>query len=267
MNLSRIETYDKYLSIVDRYQSREGKNNDYIQREAESIIESGYLYEYCDDSNAYIFLQKPVGMRLYYYINDFSVIPDFSDLKEVVIEILYRGDKFYPNQEIEFFQKAGFKINLVRDQYAVMYKDLVATDVNSDIIVEKADSVDVVRESCELFNRAFDALSGDSVSEKEYQKLYENGDVLIAKDCNNIFLGALHQSFVGKVAYIAHVVVIPEARGKHVGRALLDTFIDVNKENGRYMLWVQRQNTAAVNMYQKKGFKYAGKSTISLIRQ
>ena len=61
------------------------------------------------------------------------------------------------------------------------------------------------------------------------------------------------------------------ARGKGVGKALVDAFVERNKnpekmEKTRYQLWVQRQNEAAVKMYQNKGFKYINKSTISLIK-
>ena len=28
---------------------------------------------------------------MYYYINDFNAKPDFNELKDVVVEILYRG--------------------------------------------------------------------------------------------------------------------------------------------------------------------------------
>ena len=34
----------------------------------------------------------------------------------------------------------------------------------------------------------------------------------------------------------------------------------------RYSLWVQQKNEAAVKMYQSIGYKYAGKSTISLLK-
>ena len=49
----------------------------------------------------------------------------------------------------------------------------------------------------------------------------------------------------------------------------MEAFIERNHadEKSRYMLWVQRQNVPAVNMYQQKGFKYINKSTISLIKK
>ena len=67
---------------------------------------------------------------------------------------------------------------------------------------------------------------------------------------------------------LGHVAVVENARGRGVGKALVDTFVEWNKDTDktRYQLWVQRQNKAAVNMYLNKGFKYVNKSTISLIK-
>ena len=69
------------------------------------------------------------------------------------------------------------------------------------------------------------------------------------------------------------MAVVEKYRGQGVGQALLDTFVEWNsniepelKPKSRYMLWVQAQNAAAVGMYQKKGFKYMNKSTISMIK-
>ena len=122
--------------------------------------------------------------------------------------------------------------------------------------------------ACKLFNASFDVLSGDYIPELWYDTLFANGQILIAKDENDHFLGALHQTIDKGVAWISHVAVMPEARGKHVGQALLNAFVENNytTEKQRYMFWVQQKNEVAVNMYMKKGFKYLNKSTISLIK-
>ena len=49
---------------------------------------------------------------------------------------------------------------------------------------------------------------------------------------------------------------------------LVDTYIKENMNNNkvRFSLWVQQQNQTAINMYQKKGFRYVNKSTISMLK-
>lgn len=267
MKLNKIDSLARYRSIVESYRTPEGKNNDYLQRDVESLIATGCFYEYCEGANAYLFVNKPIGHRLYFYINDFTLVPNFQNINNIVIEIIYRGDEFYPFREIEFLEKAGFKINLIRDQYWGIYKELVKPKLlGTTVKVSYASNLSEIKIACELFNNSFDVLSGNYIVEDDYDMLLKNNAILIARGEDYEFLGALHQSFIGKVASISHVAVVSKARGKYVGQSLLDTFIENNRDKGRYMLWVQRQNQIAVNMYQNKGLKYAVKSTISLIK-
>ena len=41
---------------------------------------------------------------------------------------------------------------------------------------------------------------------------------------------------------------------------------NMNNNKVRFSLWVQQQNQTAINMYQKKGFRYVNKSTISMLK-
>ena len=267
MKLSRIEGHQRYLDIVGRYAQKSCVSNDYIQREAERLIEQGDLFESCGERNAFLLVRKAKCFRVYYYLNDFDENHDFSG-EDLVIEILYRGEAFFPQQEIGYLERNGFVKNLVRDQYSAMYKDLSIGNTVGGVMIDKAQNVDDVKNACMLFNTSFDEYSGDYIPENNYQVLLEHGDVMIAKDINGKFLGALHQTLENRVAWVLHLAVVKETRGKGVGKALLDNFIESNHvdDRSRYMLWVQHQNEPAVNMYQKTGFKYINKSTLSMIR-
>ena len=136
-----------------------------------------------------------------------------------------------------------------------------------DVDVRPAISLDEVEWACVLFNGTFDPYSGDFISREQYNGLLSAGQILVAADKTGNLLGALHQTVERNVAWISHVAVVPEARGHHVGQALLNAFVECNhtSDKSRYMLWVQQQNAAAVAMYKKKGFRYLNKSTLSLI--
>ena len=268
MNLSKVETYSRYLEIVEKYGQKGCVTNDYIQREAEGLVAEGKLYESCQGANAFLFVKKDTCYRVYYYLNDFDEIADFAG-EDFVVEILYRGEAFYPTEVVEYLKRCGFVVNLVRDQYSGMYKDLDITDFVGNLKIEDAQCIEEVQKACDLFNSSFDYFSGDYIAESEYQSLLDGKNILVAKDiATNTFLGALHQTIENRVAWISHVAVLPEARGQHVGLGLAEDFIQRNHvdDKSRYMLWVQQQNTAAVNMYQRLGFKYIGKSTLSMIK-
>lgn len=269
--MKQVANISEYQAIVEKYGQKGVRSNDYIQKDASDLIARETLYADCYEKNVFLFVKKDVGMRVYYYINDLEELADFSQYSDLVTEILFRGD--LPQTEIEYFTRCGFRINLVRDQYAGMYKDLALNvTLVAGVVVEHADSIEQVKTACELFNASFDALSGDFIPKSSYQELFENESILIAWDLDRlIILGALHQVKEGPVNVIGHVAVKKEARGHGVGKALVDTFVEWNKNNEntektRYQLWVQRQNEAAVKMYQNKGFKFINKSTISLIK-
>ena len=270
MKLKKIETFSRYQEIVERYGQKGCSSNDYIQREAADIIIHDNLFELCGDKNAFLLVKKDGFWRVYYYLNDFDEVLSL-DGEVLETEILFRGSIGEPAEVVEYLEKCGFKRHLVRDQYAGIYKDLLPSAVNDEIIIQPAQTLMGVQGAFELFNQAFDKYSGDYMSPAVYEGLLANGSVLLAwrkQEDEAQFLGALHQTVENNVAWVSHVAVKEAARGHHMGQALLDAFVERNMatEKSRYMLWVQHQNEAAVKMYEKKGFKYVGKSSLSMIK-
>ena len=210
---------------------------------------------------------------MYYYLNDLEEIHDF-DLNEIlVVEIIFRGNLGLPKNEMEYLSKCGYSFHLRRDQYCGIYRELQIPTLMAGVTVCRATTIKEVVFACELFNSTFDHYSGDYIAKDVYESLYTGGSVWIAKDLQGNIAGALHQTVERGVAWISHVAVLENYRGRGVGQALLDTFVEQNanpdlmvKPKSRYMLWVQAQNAAAVAMYQKKGFKYLNKSTVSMLK-
>lgn len=268
MKLNKVKEFVRYQEIVDKYKRKGCLSNDYIYQEAADLIIHDKLYEYTGANNAFLFVAKDECLRVYYYLNDLSELNTFDLDENLVLEILFRGNMGTPNEELEYFSKYGFRLHLRRDQYCGVYKDLQLPGVITGVTVQKAASIEEVEKACELFNRSFDHYSGDFIAKDVMMSLYTGGCIWIAKELNGHFAGALHQTVERNVAWISHVAVEEGSRGHGVGQALLDTFVEQNKvdEKSRYMLWVQAQNAAAVNMYQKKGFKYLNKSTISMLK-
>ncbi len=270
MRLKKIESFSRYQEIIERYGQKGCASNDYIQREAADLIIHDNLYEYSGEKNVFLLVKKDGFWRVYYYLNDFDEVLLLDD-EVLETEILFRGNLGEPADVVAYLEKCGFKCHLVRDQYAGMYKDLKPAAQNDEIIVQPAQTLLGVQASFDLFNQSFDKYSGDYVLPEVYEGLLANNSVLLAWRKNEgeaQFLGALHQTVENNVAWVSHVAVKEAARGHHVGQALLDAFVERNmvSEKSRFMLWVQHQNEAAVSMYEKKGFKYVGKSSLSMIK-
>ena len=124
--MERLTDIAQYQSIVERYKRPGCLTNDYLQARAEGLIADGLLMAECDGDNAWLLECKPACWRLYYYLNDLTAaVPAITpDRRPVMVEILYRGAEHFPEAEHKYLLAQGFVDNLVRDQYAAVYKDL-----------------------------------------------------------------------------------------------------------------------------------------------
>lgn len=268
MKLNKISSLEEYNSLLERFYKKGCTSNNYmLPNEINALTKYNAISYISTENNIAFLVQKPKCKRVYYLINDFEQLFDFSDYN-FVVEIIYRGEKFFPESEINFLKKCGFEVNLIRDQYSSMYKDLKNDDIPSNVDVCVASTINDVKYACELFNNTFDVFSGDFIDECEYDELLDNKSIILAR-CDGNVVGALHKTIEKNVVWLSHVAVEKQARGMHVGKSLLNFWIEQNKqtEKTRYMLWVQHQNIPAVKMYQNKGFKYLNKSTVSLIKK
>jgi len=266
MRLSKIISYSRYSELAAYYRNKGCLCNDYLQNEAESLITDGKLYEFCSGKNAFLFQEKDGFYRVYYYLNDLSAIEDFNS-GDYNVEILFRNDLESIGKEISYFEKSGFRKNTIRDQYSLVSgKASISNEIQ--IRVRCAENIREIEQACNIFNKSFDKLSGDYIPTEDYASLLQDGAILVAEDNTGKFVGAVHQTINNGIAYLAHIAVVEDMRGKGIGGQMLDCFVSRNEsaEIKRYILWVRRNNTAAVKMYQKKGFKFVGKSSLSMIK-
>ena len=262
----KIETFEQYSQLVEHY-SRKGRiTNDYLQYEVPNLIIHNSLYTICGKDNAMLLVQKAGFQRLYYYINNLEETIEMPQ-NEYVTEILFRGENA-PEAEVRWLEGLGFKKNLIRDQYYGKYASLTQPVLISGLKTEVATKEADVIWAINLFNSTFDKWSGDFIPQEAAQMLIQEQALLIARDLNGARLGALHLELKAGAMWLNHVAVAKEARGMGVGLGLVEHYIEqghINGDNSRYMLWVQRQNVPAVNLYKKKGFVPMNKSTLSMI--
>lgn len=265
--MKKIETFEQYQNIISRYGIRGCASNDYIQNEAADLIIHNLLYASCVEKNAFLYVKKDGFYRVYYYINDFDELMDFGK-DEVVTEILFRGSMGVPAQQVEYLEKCGFKRNLVRDQYFAKYSSFTQPIFIEGVKIGYAETIKQVKWAINLFNSSFDKWSGDFIPEAMAELLLQEKGMLIATDVAGTLMGALHLEKKQGCLWLNHVAILPEYRGRKIGRGLVEAYIEQGHadDNSRYAVWVQRQNTPAVKMYQNKGFTYSNKSTLSMIK-
>lgn len=262
----KIETFEQYVQLVERYNRKGRITNDYLHNEAVDIISQNRLSALCGEDNVLLLVQKDGFKRLYYYINNLEEYLSLPE-GEYVTEILFRGETA-PELEVNWLESLKFKKNLIRDQYFAKYASLTPSVLVNGLKIELATKIADAEWAINLFNDSFDKWSGDFIPQTMAPLLIQEQAILIARDLNDNRLGALHLETVKGVTWLHHVAVAENARGMRVGLGLLDAYIKQGHvdDNSRFMLWVQRQNTRAVNLYKKKGFSPMNKSTLSMIK-
>lgn len=268
MTPKKITDSIEALSLIQKYKITSTLTNCYLLgSEIERLVSENRLQYIVDDANVFFLEDKTNCYRIHYMINNPEKEFFASVDKPLMLEILFRGHDGIPEDAVRYWEKQGFKRNLVRKNLTAKYTDLLlATDCVSDVHVAESESEGEFSRS--LFNSSFDPYSGDYISKENISELTKQGQILIAlKD--GTYSGALHFYNIGKCAWIGHVAVCSHIRGLGIGKTLVSEFIRVNHtdDKSRYALWVQEQNKAAVAMYERFGFKYAGKSSLSMIKE
>lgn len=268
MRYGKFKDFADYENLLRKFRKKSSLTNNYmLSDEIAYYISINKLFYHLSEYNAAILLEKETCFRVYYYINDLAERFIFSPEFNYAIEILYRGDLFYPKEEISYWQNCGFVPNLIRDFYIAKYSDMQLVEPNMNgVTIEYASTIDDVLYAMRLFNNSFDPYTGDYLDESLAPIFLEKRNLLLAY-CDGLRKGACHFYEKNKVIYLGHLSVEISSRGKKIGTLLMNTLINstVVNDRSRYALWVQRQNESAIKLYQNIGYKYNNKSTISLL--
>ena len=182
MNPTRIETFEQYCQLVERYNRKGRLTNDYLQNNVADLIVYGRLYAICGQDNILLLVQKDCFSRLYYYLNNVDELMPLPE-RELVTEILFRGENA-PEAEVQWLEKMGFRKNLVRDQYFAKYASLSRPVSIGGLNIGIATSDEDALWAIKLFNASFDKWSGDYIPETMAGLLLQKNTILMAKDFN-----------------------------------------------------------------------------------
>ena len=127
----------------------------------------------------------------------------------------------------------------------------------SDLIIRKAEEKDVsaiekIEKQCFSIPWSYESL---------YKDVVENGLAFyVIAEIEGQVCGYVGVWKILDEGHITNVAVAPEFRRKHIGRAMLETLIEVTAQAGieRYTLEVRESNQPAINLYEGLGFSVEG---------
>lgn len=270
--MRQVISLEEIDNLLQKYARSGTVSNDYMLRdEIAGHISKGSLFAEHDENNLFLFLKKEGFFRLYYHLNDFESIPRFQEEQPIVQEILYRGAKRYPEQEIAFWTKAGFKIHIGRDCYFANPGEI--QQISNSLIIKQGASIRAIQEdkyiveAQSLIREYLDPFTGDILSLPELMDFSMRNE-LFGVFTNSELVGVLQAELKNNIYWLGHMVVKSNYRGQKLSTLLLHHYFQkgIELKCRQFQLWVINDNKPALSLYQKYGFNYLSKSTISLLK-
>ncbi|MDC0298110.1 GNAT family N-acetyltransferase [Akkermansiaceae bacterium] len=209
--------------------------------------------------------------RLYYQTNLLEDVQSFAVDQAVVQELIYRGPKFYPQEEVQVWKEVGFQIHMGRDNYFLNSKGMISSDLKAS---EDLSGIKPIVNEAELhkadamIRTNLDLYTGDILSSQELRAFSVNGD-LFGIYVENELAGVVRGDYKNRVYWLGHMVVDKAYRGQRLSSKLLKAYLlkGLSLNCRQFQLWVLQNNEPALALYKKYGFKYLNKSTISLLKK
>ena len=266
--MKRVENLEVIDWLLETFMLSGTITNNYLLKdEYTRHIAMGNLFIDIDDHNAFIYLRRNGFYRVYYLINQEDQIFSFNSLQPLVLEILYRGEKNFPQNAKNFWELSGFQPHLSRDAYFL--KNTSSNEIldlrPSQVI--KAHSSEHISFTKRLIDEYLDLYTGDNLSLEQIEIFVSKGLVYLAF-VDGQMAGILQADHKNGIFWLGHLVVDPTFRGKGVAQKLLKYYLNegVIAKCNQFQLWVIKDNEAAVGLYKKHGFNYLNKSSFSMLK-
>lgn len=264
---SLIDDFESLNHLITRFQKKNTYSNNYfLIQQFVHLIEEKKLYLVIGHENLYLLVDRGISFQVYFHVNDLAENVDLSVSKPLMMEIVYRG--LSPEAIKSFWIRNGFKEHLTRNNLLLVSKDIKQFDLGEGIVkIKFAETCDEAKKITTLFQTELDTYTSDAKSLAEITEYVNHKNVLCAY-IENEFGGALQFEWKQNNCWLGHIAVDDKFRGKGLANRLVAEYISINaiNENAKFQLWVINDNLPAINLYTKFGFRYTGKSTVSLLR-
>jgi GNAT superfamily N-acetyltransferase len=269
MNATSIKEIQQVKSLYDRFYLNKTITNCYLTNEyLESQIEKEALFYTTTENNLFLYVRKIECYHLFYFINCFDELVNVGMDLPVSMEIIYRGEKNFPDKIVNFWQLNGFQKHLIRDNLIANYSNIpLMKHESKDVLISLANESDA-SVLHDIYAASFDIYTGDMLSLQEIKDKIQSEQIICAYH-DDKFCGFLEFELKNNNVWLNHVAVSENFRGMGISNLLIAAYVNLNKinETTKYQLWVIQDNIAAVNLYKKFGFVYNNKSTISMLKQ
>lgn len=256
--MNRIETFEQYKALTKEIKSKVSSvatNCYFMPNEAKQYIEQSKMYYEEFDGILCIYVVESRYNHLYYFRDKNVSIDIPSNNKTIVLDFVSRKEKEESlKEEEDCFVQAGFKNY---KYYIRMKKDIVhcAEEIECKYEFSYGDE-SYSSQIGSLWENSLDALSTPLPVDDKIKDMINANKVFYMLDKGKV-ISAVYMDASGKYSLLEHISVDNNYRKQGLGEKMLKYALDRIRElydAEICRLWVDVNNTPALNMYLKNGF-------------
>ena len=171
------------------------------------------------------------------------------------------------NNHFACTHRAYVQVSRDRYKFGIISVQKLENNRNNGVIIDHPKNQEDVILAKKLIDENLDFYTGDRLTLREIEKFSDNG-LLFCAYKNNVMCGMLQADFKNKIYWLGHIVVHKDFRGMGLANLLVNHYLQegLRLKTRQFQLWVINDNIPAINLYEKRGFKYFNKSTYSLLK-
>ena len=256
--MTRIDDIRQVKDAVSAYKGRSVGNLYWMTGELHRHIESGRLYQAPAQGGVGLVLCEDNRRQFCFRTNEenadsFSCL--FEDGAAYVSELIFpASDAEKPMPERNVLMGLGFSVHsrVMMMAHAAPYAGPFRADAADDEVVRAgADAVGTVDG---LYRKSFDLATDNPPVGRALQAAIDDGQVWLLRAQGGAVCGAAVCEENGRTAWIRHVAIWADMRGKGLGKRLMLGLLDKLPEGAEKRLWVKMDNAPAIKLYRDLGF-------------
>lgn len=269
--MKKVESIVELNRLLNTFEGFKFETNAYFfENDFIGFIESETLFYDIFSVNIilYKYNREYDFFELFYYLREQENLIHLSDDATYVMEVPYRGQKNFPEPIVAFWERSGFVRHLNRDLIRLsVQEDPTFIPSDNNIEYKIIDDINLAELICSSIRDTFDTYTGHLLTLSEVQN-FIIGKNFIGAYKDGELCGFLRFYVINNVAWASHLIVLPQFRALGIGNGLFSYFIKFNSDNGLRNLqhWVVSDNTTALKLYDKLGYKGTNKNSISLLK-
>lgn len=258
--MDKVTSFEQYKEVIAKAKQSgfQLTNCFFLAAETREKIEKGSLFFHVIENGLLLLDDLGDFYRCYYYLSGDKRPSKVRLSKNAVIELPFTGELADRQREqVRIINLMGFKLG--RESGLMSLPSEKILDVNDrkapvqSSFAMRGDAAQIYA----LLYQTFDPLYAFLPSMAELENSIDHKMIFTIHDGEKVS-AFLNSRFEKRTAFINHIVVDRQFRGRGYGELLIKAYHEkYHRDVATFQHWVDLDNHAAINMYRKFGYKFS----------